>query len=194
MNRQILILTAVIIVSSFIGAYVGRDRRYTIRILCCEQLIEPYELISGYLLKLDPSYKVILVNVDGCEVEKRIRVEKPDLVVLDDRFLADRLLSRNLIYNYTVFGTDSLVLCYKNGSWVSDSLRSIGLRETLRIAWVAAVTDRQSIVGLRTRAFLKLAFNCSLELFSNLIECSSCLLYTSPSPRDRTRSRMPSSA
>ena len=25
-------------------------------------------------------------------------------------------------------------------------------------------------------------------------ECSACLLYTSPSPRDRTRSRMPSSA
>ena len=25
-------------------------------------------------------------------------------------------------------------------------------------------------------------------------ECSDCLLYTSPSPRDRTRSRMPSSA
>ena len=25
-------------------------------------------------------------------------------------------------------------------------------------------------------------------------ECKSCLLYTSPSPRDRTRSRMPSSA
>ena len=26
------------------------------------------------------------------------------------------------------------------------------------------------------------------------IECLGCLLYTSPSPRDRTRSRMPSSA
>ena len=26
------------------------------------------------------------------------------------------------------------------------------------------------------------------------VECTSCLLYTSPSPRDRTRSRMPSSA
>ena len=25
-------------------------------------------------------------------------------------------------------------------------------------------------------------------------KCNSCLLYTSPSPRDRTRSRMPSSA
>ena len=28
----------------------------------------------------------------------------------------------------------------------------------------------------------------------NLQNCISCLLYTSPSPRDRTRSRMPSSA
>ena len=27
-----------------------------------------------------------------------------------------------------------------------------------------------------------------------VIGCSTCLLYTSPSPRDRTRSRMPSSA
>ena len=31
-----------------------------------------------------------------------------------------------------------------------------------------------------------------LELYSNKVD--SCLLYTSPSPRDRTRSRMPSSA
>ena len=30
--------------------------------------------------------------------------------------------------------------------------------------------------------------------FNFIIEHSSCLLYTSPSPRDRTRSRMPSSA
>ena len=29
---------------------------------------------------------------------------------------------------------------------------------------------------------------------SNTIQTSGCLLYTSPSPRDRTRSRMPSSA
>ena len=29
---------------------------------------------------------------------------------------------------------------------------------------------------------------------SDLTPCNICLLYTSPSPRDRTRSRMPSSA
>ena len=32
------------------------------------------------------------------------------------------------------------------------------------------------------------------DLDESLHECISCLLYTSPSPRDRTRSRMPSSA
>ena len=31
-------------------------------------------------------------------------------------------------------------------------------------------------------------------IFGPLIQTTSCLLYTSPSPRDRTRSRMPSSA
>jgi len=33
-----------------------------------------------------------------------------------------------------------------------------------------------------------------LSAFAILVESGSCLLYTSPSPRDRTRSRMPSSA
>ena len=33
-----------------------------------------------------------------------------------------------------------------------------------------------------------------VTLSKKLLEISGCLLYTSPSPRDRTRSRMPSSA
>ena len=32
------------------------------------------------------------------------------------------------------------------------------------------------------------------QRFDDLINIDTCLLYTSPSPRDRTRSRMPSSA
>ena len=35
---------------------------------------------------------------------------------------------------------------------------------------------------------------CSLRLITERARAHSCLLYTSPSPRDRTRSRMPSSA
>ena len=36
-------------------------------------------------------------------------------------------------------------------------------------------------------------FEC-VQAIANVIKDSTCLLYTSPSPRDRTRSRMPSSA
>ena len=46
-----------------------------------------------------------------------------------------------------------------------------------------AVVDETQVVNEVTLALL-LALSCAL----------ACLLYTSPSPRDRTRSRMPSSA
>ena len=39
---------------------------------------------------------------------------------------------------------------------------------------------------------LRKVFEAKPEIFSHNIEC--CLLYTSPSPRDRQKSRMPSSA
>ena len=44
------------------------------------------------------------------------------------------------------------------------------------------------------RAVKLTVFMTDLGLFSSMNEVYSCLLYTSPSPRDRTRSRMPSSA
>ena len=37
-------------------------------------------------------------------------------------------------------------------------------------------------------------YNTGTEAVTNVMEGTTCLLYTSPSPRDRTRSRMPSSA
>ena len=55
------------------------------------------------------------------------------------------------------------------------------------------VIDRDPALSAR---ILKVS-NSSLYSFSRKIETvqhSICLLYTSPSPRDRTRSRMPSSA
>ena len=50
-----------------------------------------------------------------------------------------------------------------------------------------------------TRNFLHLdeikrLANCFSELGVNKIRITGCLLYTSPSPRDRQKSRMPSSA
>ena len=37
-------------------------------------------------------------------------------------------------------------------------------------------------------------FNCGVDVITTGNHVWDCLLYTSPSPRDRTRSRMPSSA
>ena len=40
----------------------------------------------------------------------------------------------------------------------------------------------------------QLAYNVKKHKYGNFVLLNTCLLYTSPSPRDRTRSRMPSSA
>ena len=45
--------------------------------------------------------------------------------------------------------------------------------------------------GLHKQSWIRDTFK---DLREDLDEANSCLLYTSPSPRDRTRSRMPSSA
>ena len=68
---------------------------------------------------------------------------------------------------------------------------------------VAAVLFILSLGGLSGQESAKRAvwygiFGMALAVFATLIGPGSglwaCLLYTSPSPRDRTRSRMPSSA
>ena len=52
------------------------------------------------------------------------------------------------------------------------------------------ISGNKTIPSLLQKAWDELLRNTQVFL----ILCGSCLLYTSPSPRDRTRSRMPSSA
>ena len=57
--------------------------------------------------------------------------------------------------------------------------------------WLEAVFQRENIRGVQTESWHHVS-GCRQWL---LVERDTiCLLYTSPSPRDRTRSRMPSSA
>ena len=62
-----------------------------------------------------------------------------------------------------------------------------------------ADTDKLIVVGMLRGSFVFIADlvrELDLPVEVDFLEVSSygCLLYTSPSPRDRTRSRMPSSA
>ena len=50
------------------------------------------------------------------------------------------------------------------------------------------------IKALRKHCSLKFDVHLMISPVHKYIEAYACLLYTSPSPRDRTRSRMPSSA
>ena len=55
--------------------------------------------------------------------------------------------------------------------------------------------DKLGLVSLEPRLLLDAAgFVTGAEVAVDAMETNDCLLYTSPSPRDRQKSRMPSSA
>ena len=64
-----------------------------------------------------------------------------------------------------------------------------------KFAWTIAFGGLYLIAGIRACNWLTGQLgdlNTMLQVF--ILPFIACLLYTSPSPRDRTRSRMPSSA
>ena len=62
-------------------------------------------------------------------------------------------------------------------AWSAVVIISFGLVMTINFYWINAQDEQTTFIIASTGILLY-----------------SCLLYTSPSPRDRTRSRMPSSA
>ena len=67
------------------------------------------------------------------------------------------------------------------------------------LGWLAARIDIKQIISESTdlpSAYFKGLHYLITNQYEKAIEAfdNACLLYTSPSPRDRTRSRMPSSA
>ena len=65
--------------------------------------------------------------------------------------------------------------------------------ELLRLVMNRIISRRINALALEENAIISQGVAATQKLFG-LAELHSCLLYTSPSPRDRTRSRMPSSA
>ena len=81
--------------------------------------------------------------------------------------------------------------------WTSDAL-SMALRDVLTGAEDAVSLWLDNPADDTDETFARLGMEPQRDLFrmerSIPLEQRTCLLYTSPSPRDRTRSRMPSSA
>ena len=83
-----------------------------------------------------------------------------------------------------------------------DDVANLDLREALYLKLInseitiESIPDFNELEKFDCIPHFKEADNALKEIENNLIidHKNSCLLYTSPSPRDRTRSRMPSSA
>ena len=84
--------------------------------------------------------------------------------------------------------TDGVALVTINSPRTMNALSSKVLAELL-----GAFTELEAASAVRA-IVLTGAGEKAFVAGANITEMSSCLLYTSPSPRDRTRSRMPSSA
>ena len=74
---------------------------------------------------------------------------------------------------------------------VEGLFRTLYLKGVVPFIFLKAEKNADLLLNPTSYPIASTLYSCLVE--SNL-QASTCLLYTSPSPRDRTRSRMPSSA
>ena len=89
-------------------------------------------------------------------------------------------------------------------TWIAIAKRQLSVAQLLRHAFFTSLLLLLGIMAIWINEYyspypvqnnsLILSNRAIVEQFQNDYSVTSCLLYTSPSPRDRTRSRMPSSA
>ena len=125
--------------------------------------------------------------------------------------LITRLIEANEIVVYDTLQRNAL----KETNLLTEALKAFGVKsEVIQLSTVQQVAKNTGIIisgelifrlvslavtiylvrYLGTAGFGKYSFVFAYLAFFNIITDLGCLLYTSPSPRDRTRSRMPSSA
>ena len=79
------------------------------------------------------------------------------------------------------------------GAYVVWTAESYGSDAVTPLAWMGALTSQIHLGTAIMQMPARTPANTAMTAMT-LDQLSGCLLYTSPSPRDRTRSRMPSSA
>ena len=77
---------------------------------------------------------------------------------------------------------------------VDPNLENKSLEKTMDEIGKELEKTKSKIINHRVWGKKRLAYPIERQKYGSYILIQFCLLYTSPSPRDRTRSRMPSSA
>ena len=149
-----------------------------------EQVIRPTGLIDPKII-----VKPIKGQIDDLVNEIRIRAEKNERVLVTT-------LTKKMSEDLTDYMLGLGVKVRYLHSEV-DTLRRVELlREGLDLPEVSlvAILDADKEGFLRSATSLIQTIGRAARNVSGEVHMYACLLYTSPSPRDRTRSRMPSSA
>ena len=115
----------------------------------------------------------------------RVRYVRPGLVLDSDscRWSEARMLSFTALTRYAI------IICTPNRPISSEIKANVRQLPKGHRSWGPYTRFAEST---RVRALRDSASRRPSRM--STANCRSCLLYTSPSPRDRTRSRMPSSA
>ena len=112
--------------------------------------------------------------------------EYPSTNIRLDQF--DAHLEKLANGNYTVLSLDKIIRHMQDGTELPD--RTVAI--TIDDAYLSVFTEAWP--RLKAKGFPFTVFVATDPVDNGHPNYMSCLLYTSPSPRDRTRSRMPSSA
>ena len=116
---------------------------------------------------------------------------QPDLIQVRDLFYTrgERVIFNGL--NLDIPRGEITAIMGPSGTGKTTLLRIIGGQ--VKPDHGQVLVDGQDVCKLSRRELLELRRGMGM-LFQSSALFTDCLLYTSPSPRDRTRSRMPSSA
>ena len=85
------------------------------------------------------------------------------------------------------------ILLNKKNSYAIIMVGGLGLKVNMSVYGLQTLPNEGGKVQISTYLHVREDI-LDLYGFSDVVERNTCLLYTSPSPRDRQKSRMPSSA
>ena len=106
------------------------------------------------------------------------------------------LIERRIIQKFSgTSNSGKFILAFNDNKEMAASIEPVQLSDASeQYQFLADESMRKLMVAHRVTSPMLMGIKDQSGLGNNADELKTCLLYTSPSPRDRTRSRMPSSA